>query len=232
LQKCNDLDSLWHLIVFQSASFKEAERNYKIWDCEMLAITGALKDWRQFLAGLDNPFEIWTDHRNLEFWRTTQHLTRCQACWALLLADYNFVLVHKPGKENGIANPLSRLSRFQVTDAEDNQDQLVLNPKRFVTLTATAFAKPPALKQKIRDCSNCEVEVTQALEVLCKKGPRRLVNNLLEWEELDGLLYYKEKLYIPNNKELRAKIIKTCHNTPTIGHPSKHRTLELVLRHY
>jgi hypothetical protein len=45
-QKCNNLDSLWHLITFQSAFFKEAKRNYEIWDCEMLAITEALKDWR------------------------------------------------------------------------------------------------------------------------------------------------------------------------------------------
>jgi hypothetical protein len=49
-----------------------------------------------------------------------QHLTRHQAHWALLLADYNIILVHKPGKENGIANPLSHPSRFQVMDAEDN----------------------------------------------------------------------------------------------------------------
>jgi hypothetical protein len=111
-QKCDDLDSLWHPIAFRSAFFKEAERNYKIWDREMLAITKALKNWRQFLAGLDNPFEIWTDHRNLEFWRTMQHLTRCQARWALLLADYNFVLVYKLGKENGIVDPLSRPFRF------------------------------------------------------------------------------------------------------------------------
>jgi hypothetical protein len=148
-QKCNNLNFLWHPIAFQSAFFKEAERNYKIWDREMLAITEALKDWRQFLARLDDPFEIWTNHCNLEFWCTTQHLTRRQARWALLLADYNFMLVHKPGKKNSIANPLSHPSCFQVTDAEDNQDQLVLNPERFVTLAATTFAKPPALEQKI-----------------------------------------------------------------------------------
>jgi transposase InsO family protein len=142
------------------------------------------------------------------------------------------VLVHKLGKENGIADPLSCPSRFQVTDAEDNRDQLVLNPERFITLAASAFAKPPALEQKIQDCSDREVEVAQALEVLRKKGPRRLVNNLLEWEELDGLLYYKGKLYIPNNKELHAEIIKTCHDTPTTGHPGKHGMLELVSRHY
>jgi hypothetical protein len=148
-QKCDNLDSLWHPIAFRSASFKEAKRNYEIWDCEMLAITKAFKNWRQFLAGLDNPFKIWTNHRNLEFWCTMQHLTRRQARWALLLANYNFVLIHKPGKENGIADPLSHPSRFQVTDAEDNRDQLILNPECFATLAATAFAKPPALEQKI-----------------------------------------------------------------------------------
>jgi transposase InsO family protein len=59
-----------------------------------------------------------------------------------------------------------------------------------------------------------------------------LVNNLLEWEELDGLLYYKGKLYIPNNKELCAEIIKTCYDMPTTRYPGKHGTLELVSRHY
>jgi hypothetical protein len=58
LQKCNNIDSLWHPITFQSASFKEAKCNYKIWNCEMLAITEALKDWCQFLARLDDSFEI------------------------------------------------------------------------------------------------------------------------------------------------------------------------------
>jgi hypothetical protein len=75
-----------------------------------------------------------------------QYLMCCQARWALLLADYNFVLVHKPGKENGIADPLSRPMCFQVTNAENNRDQLVLNPERFAMLAATVFAKPLALE--------------------------------------------------------------------------------------
>ena len=84
-QKCED--DLWHPIAYRSQSMNEAERNYQIWDREMLAIIEALKDWRQFLEGLPQPFEIITDHRNLEFWRTAQHLTRRQARWSLLLAD-------------------------------------------------------------------------------------------------------------------------------------------------
>jgi hypothetical protein len=73
----------------------------------MLTITKALKDWHQFLAKIDNSFEIWTGHHNLEFWCIMQHLTHCQARWAILLANFNFMLVHKPGKENGIADLLS-----------------------------------------------------------------------------------------------------------------------------
>jgi hypothetical protein len=90
------------------------------------------------------------------------------------------VLVHKPGKENSIADSLSHPVHFQVTDAKDNQNQLVLNPSCFVVLAMTAFAKPPELKQKIQNCSDCKVEVTQALKVLRKKGPRKLANNLLK----------------------------------------------------
>jgi hypothetical protein len=109
---------------------------------------------------------------------------------------------------------------------------LVLSSERFATLAATAFAKSLALEQKIQDCSNCKVEVAQALEVLRKKGPCRPVNNLLKWEALNRLLYYKGKLYIPNNKELCAKIIKTCHDILTTEHPSKHGMLKLVSCHY
>ena len=119
-QKCND--GLWHPIAYCSQSMNEAERNYQIWDREMLAIIEALKDWRQFLERLPQPFEIITDHRNLEFWRTAQHLTRRQARWSLLLADYDFVLIYKPDIANGTADSLTCDSKHSVTDAEDSHN--------------------------------------------------------------------------------------------------------------
>jgi hypothetical protein len=88
----------------------------------MLAITEALKNWRMYLKDLPQPFEIITDHCNLEFWRTTQNLTHHQARWAFLLADYNFVLIYKSGVENSASDGLSRQSRHKVSDAEDNND--------------------------------------------------------------------------------------------------------------
>jgi hypothetical protein len=100
----------------------KAERNYKIYDHEMLAIIEALKDWRIYLEGLFQPFEIITNHRNLEFWRTAQNLTHCQARWALLLANYDFVLIYRPGVKNGASDGLSRQLRYKVSDAENNNN--------------------------------------------------------------------------------------------------------------
>ena len=117
-----------------------------------MAIIDALKDWRQFLEGLSEPFEIWSDHQNLEFWRTAQHLTRRQARWALYLAEYDFRLVHKPGKTQLQADPMSRISAHEVTNAEDNKDRIVLKPEQFRAISATAFADLEAsdLEKQIR----------------------------------------------------------------------------------
>ena len=129
------------------------------------------------------------------------------------------------------SDPLSRLHIHEITDAQDNQNQTVLKPTHFKILAATS-TQGDSLEQQIRDCTQRETEIVQALATLKAKGPRRLVNGLLEWEENDGLLYYKGKLYIPNDKNLRNEVIHQCHDSITTGHPGKHGTLELVSRLY
>jgi len=50
------------------------EKNYKIHDKEMLAVIRCLEMWRYFLEGVAVKFEIWTDHKNLEYFIKTQKL--------------------------------------------------------------------------------------------------------------------------------------------------------------
>ena len=88
-------NNLWHFIAFLLALMNKAESNYKIWNYKMLAICEALKNWCYYLKELSELFEIWTDHCNFKFWFTMQHLTWWQAQWVLLLANYNFKLVHQ-----------------------------------------------------------------------------------------------------------------------------------------
>ena len=56
------------------------EWNYEIHDEEMLAIIHMLEEWRYFLEEATHPVEIWTDHKNLEYFMTAKKLNYCQAC--------------------------------------------------------------------------------------------------------------------------------------------------------
>jgi len=72
-------DGLWRLVAFLSKSLNETERNYEIHDKEMLAIIRGLENWRHLLEGARFKFEIWTDHKNLEYFMKAQKLNRRQA---------------------------------------------------------------------------------------------------------------------------------------------------------
>ena len=67
-------DRLWRPVAFLSKSLNETERNYEIHDKEMLAIIRGLEAWRHLLKGAQYKFEIWTDHKNLEYFMKVQKL--------------------------------------------------------------------------------------------------------------------------------------------------------------
>ena len=51
-----------------------AERNYKIYDKELLAIVEVLMKWRQYLLDAIELFEIWMDHKNLKYFKEPHKL--------------------------------------------------------------------------------------------------------------------------------------------------------------
>jgi len=63
----------------------------------MLAIIRALEEWRHFLEGVTHLVEIWTDHKNLEYFMTAKKLNHRQARWSLYLARFDFLLHHCKG---------------------------------------------------------------------------------------------------------------------------------------
>lgn len=97
-----------HPCAFLSQSFMEAERNYEIYDKELLAIIRALEEWRHYLEGAPHVLEIWTDHKNLSYFREAHKLNRRQARWALYLTRFHFQLVHKPSTTMVVPDTLSR----------------------------------------------------------------------------------------------------------------------------
>ena len=100
-------DNKWHPVAFLSKSLSPVERNYEIHDKEMLAIVRALEEWRHFVEGAEHRCEIWTDHKNLQYFMTAEKLNRRQARWSLLLAQFDFIMHRRPGKSMGKTDALS-----------------------------------------------------------------------------------------------------------------------------
>src|SRR6202795_1930519 len=79
LEQLSAEDGKYHPIAFQSKSLFPVKHNYEIHDVEMLAIIQALEEWRHYLEGVRQPFEIWMDYKNLKYFQTAQKLNRRQA---------------------------------------------------------------------------------------------------------------------------------------------------------
>ena len=67
--KCEDRK--WRLVAFISKLLNATERNYEIHNKEMLAVIRCLEAWKHYLEGAKLKFEIWTDHKNLQYFMTS-----------------------------------------------------------------------------------------------------------------------------------------------------------------
>jgi len=109
--KCKD--ERWRLVAYISKLLSDTEKNYEIHDKEMLAVIRYLEAWRHFLEGARIKFKVWTDHKNLEYFMSSQKLNRHQAQWELFLSRFDFKLVYVPGTKMGKADGLSRQPDWQ-----------------------------------------------------------------------------------------------------------------------
>ena len=102
-----DKAGMWKPVAFISQSLNETERNYEIYDKEMLAVMRAFYEWNHYLKGAKQIIEVLTDHQNLTYFRKPQNLNQRQARWVLDLQEFEFVIKHRSGKSNSKADILS-----------------------------------------------------------------------------------------------------------------------------
>ena len=94
-----------------------------------MAVIWCLEDWRHYLESTKKEFEVWTDHKNLQYFMSSQKLNRRQARWALYLFRFNFVLKHVPRKSMDKVDSLSRQPDWQVGVNKDNKDRVLVKKK-------------------------------------------------------------------------------------------------------
>jgi hypothetical protein len=127
-------DNKKHPVGYYSATLNDAERNYDIYDLELLAVVNALEHWRHFLAGSPHKVIVYTDHLNLQYWREPHKISRRVARQVLRLAEYDIELRHIPGKTNGRADALSRRPDYDQ-GTHDNENITVLPENLFACAT-------------------------------------------------------------------------------------------------
>ena len=103
-----DLNGDQHPVAFMSKMLTDTERKYKIYDRELLGIIQSLKEWRHYIQGSGHITVVFSDHKNLTYFRTAQKLNDRQARWSLYLSEFDIKLIHLPGSKMIQSDTLSR----------------------------------------------------------------------------------------------------------------------------
>jgi len=120
--------------------------------------------------------------------------------------------------------------------ASDNENIVLLRPE-FLAVRALEGVELTGIEQKIlSDIRKGNQNRDQ--EELIAKAARELRNSAnrtvhsSEWSNIDSLLWFREKIYVPQSPDLRRQIVALCHDTCIAGHPGHWKTLELVSWNY
>jgi hypothetical protein len=194
-----------HPVAFMSKTFSDTKRKYEIYDRELLGIIRALKEWRHYIQGSGHTTVVFSDHKNLTYFRTAQKLNDRQSRWSLYLSGFDIKLIHLPGTKMIQSDALSRQPDHGL-DKQETEKTTMLPEGMFVNLLDLD------LQQRILNRTEFDIDVKDAVEKILQDGPTALRNSLEDWklEEIDGkrTIFYKGKNYIPKDQELRRDIVR------------------------
>src|SRR5277367_1522755 len=190
-----------HPVAFLSKTFSDTERKYEIYDRELLGIVRALKEWRHYIQGSGHTTIVYSDHKNLTYFRTAQKLNDRQARWSLYLSEHDIKLIHLPGTKMIQSDALSRRPDHGI-EGQDDEIETVMLPESVIVNLLDAD-----LQERILNSKELDLDVRNAIDTILEEGPTSLQQDLKDWkiEEIDGkqTIFYKRKNYIPKIQELQ-----------------------------
>ena len=108
-------------IQILSKCWSGGQKNWSVPEKECYTIFHALKEWEYLLR--DSHFTLMTDHKNLIY---VNHAGSPKVKrWKLLIQEYDFDILHIKGKDNTVADLLSRLCPISQNDDEETADELM-----------------------------------------------------------------------------------------------------------
>ena len=144
-----------------------------------------------------------------------------QRRWLELLVDYDLEINYHPGKANVVADALSRkthatLACHLTTQKEilKDLDEMGIEVRMYQHNATLAYMEiQPTLISKIKEAQQGDAQ-TEAILKTIRKG------KVTEFKiKEDGVLWYRDRLCVPNNKEIKKELMSEAHTTPYTSHP-------------
>jgi hypothetical protein len=198
------------VVAYSSRQLKIHERNYPTHDLELVAVVHALKTWRHYFYG--QKCDIYTDHKSLKYIFTQSELNMRQRRWLELIKDYELEIHYHPGKANVVVDALSRKSQVNMLAAHPMPYELAKEfdrlSLRFLNNTqGVTIELEPTLEQDIRKGQKDDEKINE-IRQLIKDGKGKDFR-----EDVEGVLWFKDRLCVPDIKSIRELILKEAHET-------------------
>jgi hypothetical protein len=202
-------------IAFLSKKMLDAETRYPVHEQELLAVIHSLGTWRHYLAGSKFKVIIKTDHKSLQYFKTQPQLSGRQSRWKDVIANFDFDIEYIEGKDNTVADGLSR----RPDHACHSSELLTVAPADSAAASINSVA---SLQEDIRLAALADAVYQDALvRRLPRDGALRVDN---------GRVYHGDRVYIPASLPLQTRILLECHDAS--GHLGKDKTMEQVKRRF
>ena len=193
-------------VAYYSKKLDSAQRNYSVYDKELLAVISALKHWKHFLYGRE--FVVKTDHQALKWLQTmpSANWSDRQARWSQVFQQFGGMIEYLPGKHNPVADALSRKS---------GSSQAV-QPITVIELNGVELDN---MKEEYPD--SAEFGTSYSLALAGEPG---------HYSIQDGWLLYKGRLCLTSS--YRAAALHDAHDSLVGGHRGINSTLEKLERQF
>lgn len=236
----------WLPVAFFSKSLNSAEQNYTIHDKEMLAIVQSFHEWRAELSSVDQATPIYTDHKALEYFMTTKQLNARQARWAEFMSEFHFMITFRSGKENTKPDALTRREdevQAQNIAKKEQRIQTLLHESQVDPLLweqAIQRQEPTSIESIIASISPIEVAQSivdqviaanrnsPSLQALRTQAQMATPRERSGFELKERLLLYNNRLVVPDQRSLRAHLIREVHDQVSTAHPGRDKTIALL----
>jgi hypothetical protein len=158
-------------------------------------------------------FCVFSDHQSLKYIFTQKELNLRQRRWVEFLKDYDFAIKYHPGKANSVADALSRKWESMVHYMQLVEQLTEWRPfEEGGSIFMTKMVIQSAFVNKVITTQQESPEKEYYLRLATKKDSNLSQNN-------EGHIQFKQRLWVPSNRELRDEILSEAHKSQFAIHP-------------